>query len=81
MSNKKKSGYVTTRLASQKLRDPQASKIQKTLAGSVLAQAANGKVTSSEVEDIAARALSSPKFSQDTKSLAGSIVSQSDPKR
>ncbi len=81
MSNKKKSGSETIRLASEILRDLTASKIQKTLAGSIIAQAGTDKVTGAEVEDIASKVLNSSKYNTDTKSLAGSLVSQSDKNR
>lgn len=81
MANKKKSGPVTTHLASELLQDPHASKIQKQLAGSVLSQSNTNKVTGAKIEDIAAKVLNSSKYSDDTKSLAGSLVSQSDRNR
>ncbi|HAW58517.1 MAG TPA: hypothetical protein DCX03_05825 [Bacteroidales bacterium] len=81
MSNKKRSGPNTTGLASKLLSDPKASKIQKTLSGSVLAQANTDKITGAEIEDLASKVLKSPKYNDDTKSLAGSLVSQSDIKR
>lgn len=81
MTNKKQTGKDVAHLASKVLQNPNASDIQKTLAGSALAQTHTNKTTSSSVEDLAAKALKSDKYSNTTKSLAGSILSQSDKKR
>jgi len=81
MSNKKQTEHQISNLASKVLQNPNASNIQKTLAGSALSQSHTKNITSSEVERIAAKALQSQHYSQTTKSLAGSIVSQSDRKR
>jgi hypothetical protein len=67
--------------ASDILRDANASAIQKSLAGSALAQRGTGKQTSSAMEDRAAQALASKHYSAETKSLAGSVVSQSNKER
>ncbi|PMY44710.1 MULTISPECIES: hypothetical protein [Pseudomonas] len=79
--NTKQSSAEVTKLASDTLRDPNASAIAKSLAASTLAQANTGKQTSSEMEAKAARVLQSEKYSDDTKSLAGSVVSQSNKDR
>jgi len=79
--NKKTSKSKMATLASKVLRDDRASKIQKTLAGSVLSQAAKGKETSAEMETIASKALQSKKSSDITQSLAGSVLSQSNKSR
>ncbi|MDD3888845.1 MAG: hypothetical protein PHT79_09330 [Syntrophomonadaceae bacterium] len=81
MANKKQSGPDVTHLASDILRNPNSSKIQKQLAGSVLAQSGTDKQTGAEMEDIASKALSSLKYNNDTKTLAASIVSQSNKER
>jgi hypothetical protein len=80
MNNKKTSKPIAS-LASEILRDPNSSAIQKTLAGSALSQVNKGNQTGSEMESIASKVLGSTKYNEDTKSLAGSIVSQSDKKR
>jgi hypothetical protein len=67
--------------ASAVLRDPNASKIAKSLAGSALAQTGTGKQTGAELEDKAAQVLDSDKYSDKTKSMAGSVLSQSNKKR
>lgn len=81
MSNTKQSGTNTTHLASEILRNPNSSNIQKKLGGSVLSQHGTNKITGTEMEDLASKVLNSPKYNQDTKSLAASLVSQSDKKR
>lgn len=81
MSNKKQTGRGIASLASKVLQNPNASNIQKTLAGSALSQSHTSRITSSKVETIAGKALQSDHYSQITKSLAGSIISQSDKKR
>ena len=80
MNNKKTSKPIAS-LASEILRDPNSSAIQKTLAGSALSQVNKGNQTVSDMESIASKVLGSTKYNEDTKSLAGSIVSQSDKKR
>jgi glycosyltransferase A (GT-A) superfamily protein (DUF2064 family) len=77
MTNTKKTGSKATTLAAKTLRDPSASKIQKTLAGSTLAQSGTSKQTSKAVETKASTALKSSTTNAVTKSLAGSAVSQS----
>lgn len=63
-------------LASEILRDPNSSQIQKTLAGSVLSQTRTEKITSSELESKAAKVLQSNHYANTTQSLAGSVLSQ-----
>lgn len=79
--NNKKTGSNMTSLASEVLRDPNASGIQKQLAGSALSQAQSGKQTGAKLEDVASKALSSNKYNDTTKSLAASVLSQSNKKR
>jgi len=81
MSNSKKTSQDIAALASQTLRDPNASAISKSFAASALAQASTSKRTGSDMESKAAKALQSEKYSKTTKALAGSVVSQSDKKR
>ncbi len=67
--------------ASEVLRSNESSKIQKSLAASVLSQSDPNKVTGSAMESKAAKVLNSDKYSETTKSLAASVLSQSDKKR
>lgn len=64
-------------LAASVLRDPNASKVQKQLAGSALSQTGTSKDTGSTMETKAAKVLESDKYSDLTKTLAGSVLSQS----
>ncbi len=79
--NIKKSTQEITRLAVETLRDPNASDIAKSLAGSVLSQSNTNKQTGADMEDKASQVLQSNKYNDDTKSLAGSVLSQSNKKR
>lgn len=79
--NTKQTSADVAKQASETLRDPSASAIAKSLAGSVLAQASTGKQTSAHMEAIASKALKSDKYNEATKTLAGSVVSQSNNKR
>ncbi|AFV03487.1 hypothetical protein UNSWDHB_312 [Dehalobacter sp. UNSWDHB] len=67
--------------AAKILANPEASDIQKTLAGSVLSQIAKDNQTSSKMEDIASKVLQSSKYNDLTKSLAGSVLSQAEKER
>lgn len=77
MSNKKKTSSKVAAKASGILKDKNASKIQKTLAGSALSQSKTKKQTSSKIESVASSVLSSSKYSSKTKEIAGSVLSQS----
>ena len=81
MSNKKKTGKNIASLASEILKDSNASNIQKKLAGSALSQRGTKKQTGSQMENVASKVLTSNKYNKDTKKLAGSILSQSNKKR
>ncbi|NCB53028.1 MAG: hypothetical protein EOM54_14310, partial [Clostridia bacterium] len=63
-------------LASEKLKNPNASKIQKQLAGSALSQRDRNKETSEKMDEIAAKVLQSQKYSDETKTLAATVLSQ-----
>lgn len=80
MNTKSTSDRMST-IASKVLKNPQASQIQKMLAGSVLSQANKGNQTGSKMEDIASKVLKSNKYNDLTKSLAGSVLSQANKKR
>ncbi|MCS3833443.1 hypothetical protein HNP10_002204 [Aeromonas veronii] len=81
MVNKKQTSPSVASQAAQVLKDPNASKIQKSLAGSALAQASTGKQPSPAMEAKAGAALQSDKYSDKTKTFAGSIVAQSEKNR
>ncbi|MDU0736335.1 hypothetical protein Q8W99_06395 [Pseudomonas aeruginosa] len=81
MTNRKTTSGDVSKLASDILRDPNASAIAKSLAASALSQSSSAKQTGKEMEAKASKVLKSDKYSDDTKSLAGSVVSQSDAKR
>ncbi len=78
MANTKKSSQKKSSEASKVLTDSNSSKIQKTLAASVLAQSSTDKMTGKEMETRASEILKSDKYNATTKSLAASLLSQSD---
>lgn len=80
MANSKQTGNKTATLASNTLRSSGASGLQKSLAGSTLAQSGTGKQTGREMETKASTALKSS-TSPTTKTLAASVVAQSNKKR
>lgn len=64
-------------LAAEIMRDPNASELEKSLAGSVLSQADPGREASPEIQDLAGQVMShSHDFSKHAVSLAASIISQ-----
>lgn len=73
----KVTGSKVASLAGRTLGNSNGSKIQKSLAGSALAQTGNAKTTSKAIETQASAALQRSTSSATTKSLAGSVVSQS----
>jgi len=73
----KETGKKAASLAGKTLGNSNASAIQKSLAGSALAQAGTNKATSKSMEAKAAAALRNSQSAIATKSLAGSLVSQS----
>lgn len=80
-NNTKQTSASVAKQASGTLRDPNASAIAKSLAGSLLAQTSTGKQTGAGMEAKASKALQSDKYSDSTKTLAGSVVSQSNKER
>lgn len=68
-------------IASKTLQNNNASKIQKSLAASVLAQTNSSKQTGKAIETKASQALKSSVTSAKTKALAASAMSQSNKKR
>ena len=67
--------------AAKALGDKNASKIQKSLAASVLSQRSSSKQTGAAMEEVASRVLQSNKYSDETKSFAASVLSQSNENR
>ncbi len=49
---------------------------EKSLAGSVLSQAARGRETSPELRQMASSVMHGSEYSHDAKSLAGSVLAQ-----
>ncbi|MES2350544.1 MAG: hypothetical protein V4641_23485 [Pseudomonadota bacterium] len=76
MAGKSTGGKVAT-TAGRTLGNPNASALQRSLAGSALSQSGTGKVTSKAMETKASSALKNPNASGTTKQLAGSVTSQS----
>ncbi len=74
----KKTWNKIAKLASKTLRDKNSSKIQKSIAWSVLSQSKTNKVTSEKIEKLAQNVLLSKESSNKTKKLAWSALSQSD---
>ncbi len=80
-NNNKQSSKRVSQLAAKTLNDPNASAIQKSLAGSVISQTGTTNQTGAEMEAKASAALKNPHSSAVTQTLAGSVVSQSNKKR
>lgn len=79
--NKKRSSPTLASEAAKTLTDRNASRMQKSLAASVLSQTDPLKQTGAHMEDIASRVLQSEKYSDKTKSFAASVLSQSNKNR
>ncbi len=77
MANKKQTSQRVASLASETLKDENASHVAKQLAASALAQKGISKQTGADMEDIASKVLRSQKYSEDTKTLAASVLTQS----
>jgi len=75
MANKSTGGKVAS-TAGRTLSNPNASAIQRSLAGSALAQSGTNKVTSKPMETKASAALKTPNSGVTTKQLAGSVTAQ-----
>lgn len=73
----KATGSKISTLAGRTLGSANASKVQKSLAGSALAQAGTSKSTSKAIETKASVVMKSERSNATTKSLAGSVISQS----
>lgn len=72
----KSTGSKIGSLAGKTLGNANASKTQKSLAGSALAQVGTAKITSKAMETKASTALKSDKSSSTARSLAATAVSQ-----
>jgi hypothetical protein len=79
--NKKQTSKNVATLASDTLKDKNASHIARQLAGSALSQKNTPKQTGASMEDVASKVLRSQKYSDDTKTLAASVLAQSNKKR
>lgn len=79
--NKKETSNQVAKSASKILRDPNASQLQKSLAGSALSQTNTNKQTGKAMETKASNALKNPRSAAKTKQLAGTVVSQANKKR
>lgn len=72
----KSTGSKVATAAGRALSNPNASAIQRSLAGSALAQTGTSKTTSKPMETKASAALKNPNASANTRQLAGSVTSQ-----
>jgi len=79
--NSKHTSQKVSSLASEVLRNPSSSTIQKELAGSALSQSHSNKQTGASLESKASKVLQSDKYSDTTKTLAASVLSQSNKER
>ena len=79
--NSKQTSNTVSALASEVLRNPSSSAIQKQLAASALSQANSDKQTGSTMETKASNVLQSDKYSDTTKTLAASVLAQSNKER
>ncbi len=81
MANKKQTSPSVGTVASNTLRDPNASAIQRSMAASALAQCGTGKQTGANMEHKAGQALSRENSADLTRTLAATLVSQSNKDR
>ncbi|MFA3759483.1 hypothetical protein V1951_22020 [Yersinia sp. 2544 StPb PI] len=79
-NTKQTSGNVAS-VAAKTLNDPNASAIQKSLAGSALSQRGTPNQTSGEMEHKASVALDNPNSCALTKQLAASVLAQANKDR
>ncbi|CCG87723.1 hypothetical protein [Erwinia piriflorinigrans] len=79
-NSKKTSGSLAS-VAAKTLHDPNASDLQKALAGSALSQSGSANQTSGAMEHKASAALHDPNSDELTKKLAGSVLSQANKER
>lgn len=74
-NNTKKTSSTIASQAAQVLKDPNASAIQKSLAGSALSQSGTSNQTGGKMETTASKVLNSSKYNDQTKTLAASVLS------
>lgn len=79
--NKKQTSNKIASSASNAMRTPSTSAIQKSLAASALSQTQTSKQTGKEMETKASNVLKSDKYNSTTKSFAASVLSQSNKER
>ena len=75
--NVKQTSATVASTAAKTLNNPNASAIQRSLAGSALSQRGTSNQTSGAMEHKASAALDNPRSSPLTKQLAASVLSQS----
>lgn len=75
-NNTKKTSSTIASQAAQVLNDPNASAIQKSLAGSALSQSGTSNQTGGKMETTASKVLNSSKYNDQTKTFAASVLSQ-----
>lgn len=80
-NNTKKTSSAIASQAAQVLKDPNASAIQKSLAGSALSQSGTSNQTGGKMESTASKVLNSSKYNDQTKTLAASVLSQANKER
>ncbi|HEI6799175.1 TPA: hypothetical protein SJ395_000749 [Yersinia enterocolitica] len=81
-NKKKTSASVAAQAqAARILKDPNASPLEKSLAGSALSQTNTDNQTGVHMEDVAAQVLAKPESSEKAKTLAGSVLAQANKKR
>lgn len=80
MASKVTGGKISS-AAGRILGNSGTSALQRSLAGSALAQSGTQKVTGKDMEAKASAALKNPNSAAPTKALAGSLVSQSEKQR
>ncbi|MCA6969744.1 hypothetical protein WCT65_01995 [Pectobacterium carotovorum] len=74
--NPKQTSSKVASVAGRTLNDSNASKLQKQLAASALAQRVASSHTSDKMETIAAKALDNPRSAELTKQLAATVLAQ-----
>ncbi|MFE8152984.1 hypothetical protein RBA63_14030 [Brenneria goodwinii] len=79
-NTKQTSGTVAS-VAAKTLTNPNASAIQRSLAGSALSQKGTSNQTSGSMEGKASAALDNPRSSDLTKQLAASVLAQANKNR
>ncbi|MBS5192708.1 MAG: hypothetical protein KHY92_02820 [Morganella morganii] len=80
-NNIKKTSSTIASQAVQVLKKPNASAIQKSLAGSALSQSVTSNQTGGKTETTASKVLNSSKYNNQIKTLAASVLSQANKER